>query len=215
MERVCALPSGVVHQVVKLAIQLLECSHDQARKNASLFLNAAFVFQAILDSFDSHDGLQKLLGVLHDAASVRSGPNSGVLGLSGVFRNDRSPSEVLTSSEKQIAFHTCVALRQYFRAHLLLLVESVRPSKINRALARTAHNIRAPNKPLDISNEAMDAIFVQLQKDRKLGSAFVRAKWLAVERFLSFGGHNIMLELCQVCVSFFFVRSHFSFLCHC
>ncbi|KAL9660573.1 hypothetical protein QQ045_025389 [Rhodiola kirilowii] len=197
MERVCALPSEVVHQVVRLALQLLECSQDQARKNAALFFNAAFVFQAILDSFDAQDGLKKLLGLLHDAASVRSGSNSGALGLSGAFRNNRSPSEVLTSSEKQIAFHTCVALRQYFRAHLLLLVESVRPCKVNRATARTANNVRAPNKPLDISNEVMDTVFIQLQQDRKLGSAFVRAKWHAVERFLSFGGHNIMLELCQ------------------
>uniref|UniRef100_A0A7N0TYB7 LisH domain-containing protein n=1 Tax=Kalanchoe fedtschenkoi TaxID=63787 RepID=A0A7N0TYB7_KALFE len=197
MERVCALPSEVVHQVVRLALELLECSQDQARKNAALFFNAAFVFQAILDSFDSQDGLQKLLGLLHDAAFVRSGTNSGAVGLSGAFRNNRAPPEVLTSSEKQIAFHTCVALRQYFRAHLLLLVESVRPTKINRTTARNALNIRAPNKPLDISNEAMDAVFIQLQKDRKLGSAFVRAKWPAVERFLSFGGHNIMLELCQ------------------
>ncbi|KAJ1420146.1 hypothetical protein SESBI_14586 [Sesbania bispinosa] len=73
MERVCALPSDVVYHVVELALQLLECNQDQARKNAALFFAAAFVFRAVLDAFDSQDGLQKLLSLLNDAALVRSG----------------------------------------------------------------------------------------------------------------------------------------------
>ncbi|GMI83858.1 DDB1-CUL4 associated factor 1 [Hibiscus trionum] len=199
MERVCALPSDVVHQVVELAIQLLETPQDQVRKNAALFFAAAFVFRAVLDAFDAQDGLQKLLGLLNDAASVRSGANSSALGLPGTvsFRNERSPSEVLTSSEKQIAYHACVALRQYFRAHLLLLVDSIRPNKSNRSGGRSIPSTRAAYKPLDISNEAMDAVFLQLQKDRKLGPAFVRTRWPAVEKFLSCNGHVTMLELCQ------------------
>lgn len=200
MERVCALPSDVVHQLVELAIQLLECAQDQARKNAALFFAAAFIFRAVIDAFDAQDGLQKLLGLLNDAASVRSGVNSGAIGLSSSIslRNDRSPPEVLTSSEKQIAYHTCVALRQYFRAHLLLLVDSIRPNKSNRSTARNIPNVRAAYKPLDISNEAIDAVFLQLQKDRKLGPVFVRTRWPAVDRFLSLNGHITMLELCQV-----------------
>ncbi|KAF7138759.1 hypothetical protein RHSIM_Rhsim07G0173400 [Rhododendron simsii] len=200
MERVCALPSDAVQQVVELALQLLECPQDQARKNAALFFSNAFVFKAVLDSFDAQDGPQKSLSILLDAASVRSGVNSAALGLSsssGSVRNDRSPSEVLTSSEKQIAYHTCVALRQYFGAHLLLLVDSIRPNKSNRSAVRNIQNVRAAYKPLDISNEAMDAVFRLLQKDRKLGPAFVRTRWPAVDKFLASNGHIIMLELCQ------------------
>ena len=210
MERVCALPSDVIHKLVQLALQLLDCPQDQARKNAALFLAAAFVFRAILDAFDSQDGLQKLLGHLHEAASVRSGVNSVTLGgtATGPLRNDRSNADVLTSSEKQIAYHTGVALRQYFRAQLLLLVDTVRPNKSNRSTARQIPSSRAGYKPLDISNEAMDAVFVQIQKDRKLGPALVRARWPAVERFLACNGHVTMLELCQVII-FFFICSSF------
>ncbi|XP_010246916.1 PREDICTED: DDB1- and CUL4-associated factor homolog 1 [Nelumbo nucifera] len=198
MERVCALPLDVVNQVVELALHLLECPQDQARKNAAVFFSAAFVFRAVVDSFDTQEGSQKLLNLLNGAASVRSGTNATTLGLSntGSLRNDRSPAEVLTASEKQIAYHTCVALRQYLRAHLLLLVDSLRPNK-NRSLARHIPSARAAYKPLDISNEAMDAVFVQIQRDRKLGPAFVRAHWPAVDKFLASNGHIIMLELCQ------------------
>lgn len=200
MERVCALPQDVVYQIVELAIQLLKCSQDQLWKNAALFFGAAFVFRAVLDAFDAQDGLHKMLSILHDAASVRSGVNSGALNLANAtaVRNDRSPDETLTSSEKQIAYHTCVALRQYFRAHLLLLLESIRPSKNNRSVARNIPSIRAAYKPLDISNEAIDAVLVQLQQDRKIGSAFVKTRFAAVDKFLAFNGHITMLELCQV-----------------
>ncbi|XP_073276803.1 DDB1- and CUL4-associated factor homolog 1-like isoform X1 [Primulina huaijiensis] len=199
MERVCALPSNVVHQVVELALQLLECKQDQARKNAALFFASAFVFRAVIDAFDSQEGLQKLIHLLHDAASVRSGVPPGQLNNPVSLRNHRSSSEVLTSSEKQIAYHTCVALRQYFRAHLLLLVDSVRPTKSIRGAptARSISTIRAADKPLDISNEAMDAVFRQIQMDRKLGPAFVRARWPVVDKFLNSNGHITMLELCQ------------------
>ncbi|KAE8688112.1 DDB1- and CUL4-associated factor-like protein 1 [Hibiscus syriacus] len=175
MERVCALPSDAVHQVVELAIQLPECPQDQVRKNAALFFAAAFVFRAVLDAFDAQDGL--------------SGTTS--------FRNERSPSEALVSSEKQIAYHACVALQQYFRAHLVLLVDSIRPNNSNRNGTRSIPSTRVAYNPLDVSNEAMDAVFLQLQKDRKLGSAFVWTRWPAVGKFLSSNGHIIMLELCQ------------------
>ncbi|GJS30218.1 DDB1- and CUL4-associated factor homolog 1 [Tanacetum coccineum] len=199
MERVCALPPDVIHQLVALALQLLHCSQDQARKNAALFFAAAFVFRAVLDAFDNQDGLQKLLKFLGEAASVRSGASSGTVSqpTPGSVRNERTPTEVLTSSEKQIAYHTTVALRQYFRAHLLLLVDSVRPIKNFRSAARNISSSRAAYKPLDISNEAIDTIMRQIQKDRKLGPAFMRARWPAVEKFLNCNGHITMLELCQ------------------
>ncbi|KAK8970638.1 hypothetical protein KSP40_PGU006777 [Platanthera guangdongensis] len=198
MERVCALSSDNVYQVVELALKLLECSQELARKNAAIFLTDAFVFRAILDTFDAQDGMQKMLNLLQGAASIRSGGNSGMLGMPRPnFQNDRTSAEVLSSQEKAIAYHSCVALRQYFRAHLLLLVDSLRPNKNTRNIARGTSSARASYRPLDISNDAMDVIFQQIQRDRKLGSAFVRARWPAIEKFLASNGHIVMLELCQ------------------
>ncbi|XP_062227245.1 DDB1- and CUL4-associated factor homolog 1-like isoform X2 [Phragmites australis] len=198
MERVCALSSYTLDNVVELALQLLECPQDLARKSAAIFFAAAFVFKAVLDLFDARDGMQKLLDILYGCASVRSGGNSGGLGSSNVSQgNDRSPAEGLTASEKQVAYHTCVALRQYFRAHLLQLVDSIRPGKSIRSIARNTSSARAGYKPFDISNEAMDAVFRQIQRDRKLGPAFVKARWPALDKFLASSGHITMLELCK------------------
>lgn len=209
MERVCALSLNVIYCLVELALQFLECNQDVARKNASLFFVAAFSFKAVLDAFDTQDGLQKLLGLLNDVALLRLGVNFGALGLSnsGSLQNDLS-SEVLTLSE-QIASHTCAALRQYFRAHLLLLIDSIRPSKSYLSSNKNIPSGREAYKPLDIGNEAMDAVFVQLQEDQKLGPAFVRTCWPAVDKFLVCKGHITMLELCQVYdICYLFILSH-------
>ncbi|KAL8156698.1 hypothetical protein AgCh_001704 [Apium graveolens] len=199
MERVCALPSDVLYKVIELALQLLDCPQDLARKDAALFFAAAFVFRAVLDCFDAQDGLQKLYYLLHNAASVRSGVRGTSASGGTSLHNDQSPSpsEVLTSSGKQVTYHTCVTLRQYFRAHLLLLVDSIRPNKHTRSAARNLPSVRAAYKPIDISNEAIDATFRQMQRDRKLGPAFVKARWPAVDKFLALSGHITMLELCQ------------------
>lgn len=55
MENLCL--SDDVHQVVGLARQLQGCPQDQARINAAVFFAKAFVFIAVLDSFDSQGGL--------------------------------------------------------------------------------------------------------------------------------------------------------------
>ncbi|KAL2611569.1 hypothetical protein R1flu_023261 [Riccia fluitans] len=198
MERVCALPVPVVQDVVALGLQLLACPQDQARKNAALFFGSAFVFRAILDAFDAQDGLQKFLNVLRNAAHLRSGGGSSAGSSAVASRNDRGlAAEVLTSSGKQIAYHTCVALRQYFRAHLLVVVDSLRPSKGHRGGSRNTASGRANYKPADLSNEAMDAIILQLQRDRKVGPAFVKFHWTQLENFMNNNGHTILLELTQ------------------
>ncbi|KAI5071334.1 hypothetical protein GOP47_0013585 [Adiantum capillus-veneris] len=198
MERVCTAPTEVVNEVVSLALHVLECVQDSARKNAVFFFGASFVFRAILDSFDAQDGLRKMISLLQNAVALRSGGNTGLPGTLPTSRADRAASaEVLTSSEKQIAYHTCVALRQYFRARLLILVDTIRPYRGRNGM-RIFPSGRAAYKPLDISNEAMESLILQIQRDRKLGPAFVRARWPMLEKFISFSGHLILLELTQV-----------------
>jgi HIV-1 Vpr-binding protein len=138
---------------------------------------------------------------LRNTASLRSGgsSNSATAAASAGSRDRTLASaEVLTSSGKQIAYLTCVALRQFFRAHLLLLVDSLRPNRAHKSGSRGGPSGKATYKPLDISNEAMDAIVVQLQRDRKLGPAFVRSRWPPLDSFMQYNGHVVLLELTQV-----------------
>lgn len=139
-----------------------------------------------------------MLSHLHHATSVRSGGNFGASGAYiANLRNGQSPAEVLTATEKKIAYHSCFALRQYFRAHLLLHVDSFCPNKGNWGISQIT-SARDGLEPLDISKEVLGTVFVEIQFNSKLGPALVRAQWSVVDKFLASNGHIIMLELCQV-----------------
>ncbi|KAH7423347.1 hypothetical protein KP509_12G050900 [Ceratopteris richardii] len=199
LERVCSATFERVNNVVALALHLLESAPDPARRNAALFFGAAFVSRAILDSFDAQDGLSRMLKLLQNAATIRSGGVSTSFGLSPISRSDRAASsEVLTSYEKQTAYHTCIALRQYFRAQLLILVDSLRPWKCKSAPRNTAGGQSTAYKPLELSGEAVDAVVMQIKRDRKLGPSFVKSRWQAAEKFIRCSGHVTLLELTQV-----------------
>ncbi|XP_024528210.1 DDB1- and CUL4-associated factor homolog 1-like isoform X2 [Selaginella moellendorffii] len=189
MERVCALSPTVIHDLVALAFQLLECPKDTPRRNAALFFGSSFVFRAIIDAFESQNGLRTFLNLLRDTVAIRSGGN---------LRSDRgSSAEVLTSTDKQITYHTCVALRQYFRASFLLWVDSLKPCKGHRGASRNSNHTRDSYKPIDVSNEATEAVIQQLWRDKKLAAQFVKIKWPALEKFISQNGHIYLLELAQ------------------
>ena len=46
---------------MKYALWLLECSHDSGRCHATLFFSLTCSFRAVLELFDSNDGLRKLV----------------------------------------------------------------------------------------------------------------------------------------------------------
>ena len=46
---------------MRYALWLLECSHDSGRCHATLFFSLTCSFRAVLELFDSNDGLRKLV----------------------------------------------------------------------------------------------------------------------------------------------------------
>ena len=61
MFQVSLLPNPVLSDLVKYALWLLECSHDSNRCHATLFFSLTCSFRAVLELFDSNDGLRKLV----------------------------------------------------------------------------------------------------------------------------------------------------------
>lgn len=59
--QVSLLPHPVLSDMVNYALWLLECSHDSGRCHATLFFSLTCSFRAVLELFDSNDGLRKLV----------------------------------------------------------------------------------------------------------------------------------------------------------
>lgn len=69
--QVSLLPHPVLSDMVKYALWLLECSHDSGRCHATLFFSLTCSFRAVLELFDSNDGLRKLVNqVIYDLHSI-------------------------------------------------------------------------------------------------------------------------------------------------
>nr|XP_058940588.1 DDB1- and CUL4-associated factor 1-like isoform X2 [Pocillopora verrucosa] len=115
MERVSLLPNPVLNDLVKYALWLLECSHDSGRCHATLFFSLTCSFRAVLEFFDSNDGLRKLVNQL-STLSVRRPDEAELLSNDEVF------------GSRQTANHTCMALRRYFNAHLHIRADALRRS---------------------------------------------------------------------------------------
>lgn len=64
------------------------------------------------------------------------------------------------------------ALHQYVRSHLMLHVCQLQQRLLPPG--RTAQPAPAAHKPLDVSQEALDAILRALEQDRRLAEAFAR-----------------------------------------
>ncbi|BDA44800.1 probable DDB1- and CUL4-associated factor 1 at C-terminar half [Coccomyxa sp. Obi] len=77
VERVCALPTEVVEELVERALSLLTCGYDPARKNVALFFGAALHFRGILDVFDRAGGLPRLLDAMRTVLLLLRAPAHG------------------------------------------------------------------------------------------------------------------------------------------
>eukprot|EP00899_Mesostigma_viride_P002695 jgi/Mesvir1/12426/Mv00591-RA.2 len=175
MERVCMLPAPLCGEMVSAALTVLACPQDPARKNILQFFTSAFPFRPLLESFDEQDGLRKLMNALRQATHFGVRPE-------------------MTSSERQLMFYGCRAVRQYLRVHLVLLIESLRPSR--KGASKAALGGKA-YRPVDVSNEAVDGAIKAAETDRRLAVPLLRARWPVMDRFLEVGGHSLMLEMTQ------------------
>ena len=69
--KVSLLPHPVLSDLVKFALWLLECSHDSGRCHATLFFSLTCSFRAVLELFDSNDGLRKLVNQVNKVVFIR------------------------------------------------------------------------------------------------------------------------------------------------
>ncbi|MEE6526673.1 hypothetical protein FKM82_027454, partial [Ascaphus truei] len=116
MERVCMHPHKVLSDVVSYTLWLMECSHASGCCHATMFFSICFSFRAVLELFDTQDGLRRLVNLISTLEILNLEDQGALL----------SDDEIFAS--RQTGKHTCMALRRYFEAHLAIKVEQVKQS---------------------------------------------------------------------------------------
>ncbi|CAN0212536.1 unnamed protein product, partial [Discosporangium mesarthrocarpum] len=64
MEAVCRLQGGMFARVLEYAISLLSSPSESTQRNTLMFWDAAMRFPLVLEAFDKHQGMSKLLYLL-------------------------------------------------------------------------------------------------------------------------------------------------------
>ncbi|XP_067023771.1 DDB1- and CUL4-associated factor 1-like [Acropora muricata] len=176
MERVSLLSNQVLRDLVKFGLWLLEVSHDFGRCQATMFFSFSFSSRAFLELFDSNDGLQKLVNQLSTLS---------------IFRPDEANSLSVEDEidKRQVAKHTCLALRRYLEAHLYFRVDSLRRSIAGNQGGKRPESVPAYKATSLIHSDMMENCQFILK------NVPVTHHWEPTEMMNKFRGFTVLLQL--------------------
>uniref|UniRef100_A0ACB8EI34 DDB1- and CUL4-associated factor 1 n=1 Tax=Sphaerodactylus townsendi TaxID=933632 RepID=A0ACB8EI34_9SAUR len=180
MERVCMHPHNVLSDVVNYTLWLMECSHASGCCHATMFFSICFSFRAVLELFDRHDGLRRLVNLISTLEILNLEDQGALL----------SDDEIFAS--RQTGKHTCMAMRRYFEAHLAIKVEQVKQS-----LQRTEGGILVhPQPPYKACSYTHEQIVEMMEFLIEYGPA--QLYWEPAEIFLKLSCVQLMLQLISI-----------------
>ncbi|KAM4651260.1 DDB1- and CUL4-associated factor 1 [Discoglossus pictus] len=183
MERVCMHHHKVLMDVVSYTLWLMECSHASGCCHATMFFSICFSFRAVLELFDSQDGLRRLVNLISTLEILNLEDQGALL----------SDDEIFAS--RQTGKHTCMALRRYFEAHLAIKVEQVKQS-----LQRTEGGLPIhPQPPFKSCTYTRDQIVEMMEYLIEFGPS--QLYWEPAEVFLKLSCVQLLLQLISIACS--------------
>ena len=115
LERVCLLPQPTLQCLTEYLLWLLECAHVSGRCHSSLFFSMTFSFRALLNLFDSMDGLRKVINMISTLKILR------------VAESDLSTDDNVFL-DREMAKNACLTLKKYFEAHISIIADEYKRS---------------------------------------------------------------------------------------
>ncbi|POI33346.1 hypothetical protein CIB84_002902, partial [Bambusicola thoracicus] len=177
---VCMHPHNVLSDVVNYTLWLMECSHASGCCHATMFFSICFSFRAVLELFDRHDGLRRLVNLISTLEILNLEDQGALL----------SDDEIFAS--RQTGKHTCMALRRYFEAHLAIKLEQVKQS-----LQRTEGGVLVhPQPPYKACSYTHEQIVEMMEFLIEYGPA--QLYWEPAEVFLKLSCVQLMLQLISI-----------------
>jgi len=172
MEEICNASEEDVVALLELILDLTSRPVDSARKNGTLAMGSGVIHPTFLRAFRSSLGMEILLDVIRSALAVHENPEHPVF----VGRIHGFASRIC-------ALNAAFALRQYFRAELILLSEKLRSGK-----RKVGHN---PFAALNINFQSLLSASQVIRRSMKK----VDLRWSPVESLVAKDGHRILADL--------------------
>jgi len=202
LERLMAPPVNLARKSVKMALELLDCPNEFARRHAALYLTFAVQIPIVVVAFDAEAGLKLVLRILRTTAFFVSDEDH-------LLRRMSLYDHALV---KETGDHLSLLLRQYMRAHFTQHVKALEekvagkskknssaappPTPMNDASKLSQR--RAMFQAIDIGQDATERMFSVVHRNRRVAAALQTKPWLVVEAFAAQNGPKVMLDLLQV-----------------
>ena len=193
LERLVAPSIDLSRRYVKMALELLQCDNEYARRHAALFLTFAVQIPIVVVAFDAEAGLKLVLDTLRTTAHIVTHEES--------MLEMTTPQEIAMA--KETGDHVSLLLRQYMRAHFVTHVKAIEEkvsgkSKKNDALkSKTTDTAarRAMFRAMDIGHDATDRLFSMVSRQKRIAAVMQAKTWLVIEAFCAQGGPMVLLDL--------------------
>lgn len=176
MDQLCKI-GPYMEKMVEHCLILLESSVSELKKIGSIFFYAAFSYRPVINLFDKANGLKALVNIFRMPISF--------------------PEE--TVSGKSLVQCACLALRSYFRTHLLLAgfqMNQKKTKKKGKLKYMDVHKIAGNHVIFDIFAKHMNTLSCYLQ----------RQSWQPASDLIANGGISILIEL--IIFAFYWKGSH-------
>ncbi|BHF59213.1 hypothetical protein SprV_0100216900 [Sparganum proliferum] len=147
MERVCQLPSPILHSLIMYSLWLIECAHPSARCYSLYFLSIALCYGATFDLFREHQGLR----YLYNALCVLP-----------IRLTEDEPSVQKDSTSWHVVRASLLTIRRFFDISLLLWMDTVDPSLAGIFDEPPRIVAAAGNRLINYSTEQMNRLLALL-----------------------------------------------------
>ncbi len=193
LEKLVSPPSNLARRFVKIALELLDCSNEFARRHAALFLTFAVQFPIVVVAFDAESGLKLVLNTLRTTAHIVSDKDG--------IRSQMTRDELLMA--KETGDHVSLLLRQYMRAHFVQHVKAIeekvsgrsKKSGANENKMSKSKESRAILQAIDIGHDATEKLFSLVSRHKRIAAIMQTKSWLVIDAFVAQGGPKVMLDL--------------------
>ncbi|KAL7063396.1 hypothetical protein AAHC03_01269 [Spirometra sp. Aus1] len=147
MERVCQLPSPILHSLIMYSLWLIECAHPSARCYSLYFLSIALCYGATFELFREHQGLR----YLYNALCVLP-----------IRLTEDEPSVQKDSTSWHVVRASLLTIRRFFDISLLLWMDTVDPSLAGIFDEPPRIVAAAGNRLINYSTEQMNRLLALL-----------------------------------------------------
>ena len=197
LERLISPQVNLARKYVKVAIEMLDCANEYARRHAALFLTFAVQIPIVVVAYDAEAGLKHVLTLLRTLALFVSDETR---------MRDSGLSAYDIAMAKETGNHMSLLLRQYMRAHFIQHVKSIEEKVLGKAKkkndgesngARASKNEQRRElfQAIDITQDATDRYFSMVNRQKRIAAVMQTKSWLVIEAFIAQDGPKVMLDL--------------------